>query len=454
MDKLRRLMERRWAADALALCIAVAFYMLLKNLGTITGWISSFFSLLSPVVIGLVLAYLIDPVVRFLEERPFQAITWKKKHSLAVLIAVLVVAVVLTLFVIAVVPSLMHSLSGLINNMDDYGKTIRELYEQLSVSELGQMLNLASASDLLDSMIRTVSQSLRQNVGTILNKSVSFGSALFNAVIGMILAVYFLSGKAELLRSLGELRARVLPAGTLERHNAFFRECNRIFIQYIGCNLLDGLVIGAINALFMSVMGMPYTALVSVVVGVTNLLPTFGPLIGAVIGAFVLVLNQPMNALLFLIFTAVLQTFDGYLLKPKLFSGSFGIPPVWSLISILLGGKLFGVVGILLAIPTVAAVTGIYLRWLRPEAEKIVPAERAPEKHSGEVPDPVSKKQPEDAPERIPETDRETESGTASEKAPAEAPEKPAEKHPAKLPEKSPAAGAKKRGNSRSSRKR
>ena len=130
--------------------------------------------------------------------------------------------------------------------------------------------------------------------------------------------------------------------------------------------MLDGLIIGGANAVFMLIMKMPYTALVSLVVGATNLLPTFGPIIGAVVGAFILVLNNPLNALWFLIFTVVLQFFDGYILKPRLFSNSFGIPAVWTLVSIVIGGKFWGVAGILLAIPVVAVLLMVYRDMLLP----------------------------------------------------------------------------------------
>jgi predicted PurR-regulated permease PerM len=116
----------------------------------------------------------------------------------------------------------------------------------------------------------------------------------------------------------------------------------------------------------MMIAGMPFVSLISVIVGVTNLMPTFGPMIGAAIGAFILVLVEPMHALAFLIFTLVLQLLDGYILKPKLFGGSLGVPAAWILISIVVGGKLFGVVGIVLAIPFSAIVVFVFEELLMP----------------------------------------------------------------------------------------
>ena len=119
-----------------------------------------------------------------------------------------------------------------------------------------------------------------------------------------------------ILRAIEKLRRAALTEETYERHSTFLARCHRILIRYIGCNIFDAMIIGTINAVFMLLTGMEYIALISLVVGVTNLLPTFGPIIGGAIGAFILVLIDPMHALIFIVFTLVLQTFDGYILKP------------------------------------------------------------------------------------------------------------------------------------------
>ena len=132
------------------------------------------------------------------------------------------------------------------------------------------------------------------------------------------------------------------------------------------------MIIGGSNAIFMLILGMPYVPLVSFVVGVANLIPTFGPIIGGAIGALVLVLVKPTYALWFLIFTIGIQILDAYVIKPRLFSSSIGLAPVWTLIAITVGGNLFGIIGILLAIPVAAILTFIYderfVPWLQKQS--------------------------------------------------------------------------------------
>ena len=135
-------------------------------------------------------------------------------------------------------------------------------------------------------------------------------------------------------------------------------------------NLLDALVIGCINAMFMAIAGIPYVGLVSFVVGATNLIPTFGPIIGAVVGALVLALVKVRYAIIFLIFTVVLQTCDGYLGKPKLFGTSLGVSSLWILVGVVVGGRMFGTAGMLLAIPAVAILDDLYSDYCMPWLER------------------------------------------------------------------------------------
>ena len=135
-------------------------------------------------------------------------------------------------------------------------------------------------------------------------------------------------------------------------------------------NLLDALVIGCINAMFMAIAGIPYVGLVSFIVGVTNLIPTFGPIIGAVIGALLLALVKLRYAIIFLIFTVVLQICDGYLVKPKLFGTSLGVSSLWILVGVVVGGRMFGTAGMLLAIPAVAIIDDLYSDYFMPWLER------------------------------------------------------------------------------------
>ena len=165
------------------------------------------------------------------------------------------------------------------------------------------------------------------------------------------------------------MQASFKPA-TFERLMDFFRRSNVICNRYIVFNLIDSLIVGIICVIFMTALGMPYAGLVAFIVGLTNLIPTFGPVIGAAAAAFILLMAKPSFALIFVIFAVVLQFFDGYILKPRLFGDSLGISGLWILIAVIVGGSMFGIVGMLLAIPGITIIDFCYKDYLLPALEK------------------------------------------------------------------------------------
>lgn len=361
MKNFKKMMENNWAAYTLATCSAVLLFVFLSNFSSFMNIVYSIEGLLFPIIIGAVLAYLLNPVVIFFEERALKKVKKDSlRYNISVIFAVLVFVALLVLFFLALIPSLAESISSLAANMGSYVGSSQELLAELDQLAAKFRIDITEITDSISDALNSVMGNVPALLNRILSASVNMGSALFNIGIGFILAVYFLMGKSGILRAIEKLRRAALTEETYERHSTFLARCHRILIRYIGCNIFDAMIIGTINAVFMLLTGMEYIALISLVVGVTNLLPTFGPIIGGAIGAFILVLIDPMHALIFIVFTLVLQTFDGYILKPKLFGESLGVSAVVILITIILGGKIFGVIGILLAIPFAAIMTFLY----------------------------------------------------------------------------------------------
>ena len=161
----------------------------------------------------------------------------------------------------------------------------------------------------------------------------------------------------------------VLRSRSYDRTQLMFRKFHSIFSKYIFCEILDAVLIGLCNGVFLLIWGMPDALFISAIAAITNLAPTFGPIVGAAIGSFILLLVEPACILPFLIFTLVIQLMDSYLVKPKLFGGVLNVPGVIILISIIVFGKLLGVVGMLLAIPIAAILVYFYSELLIPRLE-------------------------------------------------------------------------------------
>ncbi len=361
MKKLKELLEKNWFAYTFAACVAVLLYVILTHFSGIGSFFAAFKDVISPVICGAVMAYLMNPVCKYFEKSFLRKIKKDRiRHIISVILTVALVVLLIALLFIALIPSLVQSATVLISNIPTYIENLEKNLDKMSdtLSRIG--INVNDIEKSVEMSFTDFISGIPENMGTIFSTSVSVGSSLFNLVIGFILAVYFIADKENFKNSIRRIRHAILTDKKYASHTAFWKKCHEILIRYLGFDILDGIIVGVVNAIFMVIAGIPYVPLISVIVGVTNLIPTFGPMIGAAIGAMILVLADPMQALIFLIFTLVLQLLDGYVLKPKLFGGSLGVPAAWVLISIVVGGKLFSVAGIVLAIPFAAIVVFAY----------------------------------------------------------------------------------------------
>ena len=370
IDKLVKKRKVIYALTALAvgvLCAVAIFFIVFANVDSIFGFFDGLTRVLAPIIIGLVLAYIIDPVSKFFETRVFVKMKNENvRRTVSLVIALVLVIALLIVFIGTLIPNLISSVSMLISNADSYYANIEKAVDHINSLGFGLHIDLSTIEASVKGWFGDFVNNISENLTSILNTTKNIGAVILNILIGVILAIYILFSKKYLLSGLQRLRKALFTPKQYESNTRFWKRCHDIFTQYISCNIIDALIIGVSNAIYMLILGMPYVPLVSFVVGVANLIPTFGPIIGGGIGALVLVLVKPSYALWFLIFTVGIQILDAYVVKPRLFSSSIGLAPVWTLIAITVGGNLFGIIGILLAIPVAAILTIIYDEWFIP----------------------------------------------------------------------------------------
>ena len=373
MKKLDRILRKPWAAYTFAVCSGVVLYLLLSHLNVFGGWVSSAWKLLSPVVIGIIVAYLINPISDFFEFKVFKKMRNRSAaHLWSVGMTVLCLVLFLAVLLVALIPSLVQSVSKLISNWDLYTAKLQEIIEKITAFAAQKNINIDLSNIntwINDSMSRIVTL-LKDNVKNILSALGSVGTSVSNFAIGILFGVCFLVAEKPLVALLAKLRAAVFKKDRLQRNNEFWARCHKVFIRYVGCTLLDAFIIALGTLIFALIMRFPYAGLIAAVVGITNVIPTFGPMIGSVIGIFFLILDRPLNALWFFIFCCIWQSVDGMVIKPRLFKGSLGIPAVWTLVLIILGGKVAGMLGILLAIPLAAILVILYHETLEPRLNR------------------------------------------------------------------------------------
>lgn len=361
----QKLLEQKWAAYTFAICSGVALYLGLSNLNVFYQIFMKFVGYFFPVILGIVLAYIMNPMVHAIEGQVSRKISQKRlSKNVSILLTVLIILVCLVAFISKLVPQLISSLIGLLGKLNDYEvhlqQFIKFIEKRVSILPTDWSSSLTKENGILNKVVSIITN----NTGQIVNTSTSIGSHTFSWIIGFILAIYFLIDKDRILGSIKKLMLVLFSPLRYEKIASFWNRCNQILSHYIICELVEGFIIGMVNFIFMSVTGMPYAILISVVVGVTNMAPTFGPIVGAIIGGFILILANPWFVLWFIIFTIILQTIDGYIIKPKLYGDTLGIPAIVILIAIVVGGRMFGMVGILLGIPVAAIIQVIYREYI------------------------------------------------------------------------------------------
>jgi len=363
-ERFNKYEKNRWAGLTISLCIVVVFYMLLSNIGNFKAFFNSFFTITSTVIIGAVIAYTVNPLATFIYKHVKKLI--KKNDNAAWILSATVSLVFIIAFfvglIVIITPMLVENITTFAMGLTGYMNSLKEL---VLSTDLDQDLKLSITGFIdeqsnLPAIIINFVFSNDITPSGVLQFSASLGANAFNFIIGVILAFYFLIGKKKLVELLAEFFYLVIPSQHFENFKDVWNKFNSIFSRFIVCELVDALIVGVVNAVFMFAMHMPYAVFCSVVVALTNLAPTFGPFVGAFICAVILLLAEPHFVIPFLVFTLALQLIDGYVIKPRLFGSALKVPAFLILVFLVVGGKIWGVPGVLLAIPLAAILSYIY----------------------------------------------------------------------------------------------
>ena len=363
-----------WKQLTLALCIASVVFVCVWHINVVLGVLKAFAGFFSTVIIGIVIAYVLNPLVAWIQNHIFKKMKSRAiARNLSVLVALLIVIAFVAILLVALIPQLVKSITAFAGNFGTYVDSLRTLVDSAAAEGTQGAFGEIDFEGLVaagNTALSAITDYLSSNSGAIIERSINIGAGVVNFIVAVFIAVYLLVDTERILRGVDKFFRVVFADRDYENFSGFWSRCNSIMGRYIVYDVIDGIFVGVVNFIFMCIAGYPYGVLVSVVVGVTNLAPTFGPIVGGAIGAFILLLVNPWFALGFLIFTFALQTFDGYIFKPKMFGNTLGVPPVMILISIVVFGRMFGVLGILIAIPLAAILDYAYDDWLMPKLKE------------------------------------------------------------------------------------
>lgn len=376
-ERFSKYEKNRWTGLTISLCFVVVFYMVVSNIGSIRGFFNSFLTITSTVIIGAVVAYTVNPLAMLIYNR-LRKLLKKKEDAAWIISASVSLILVIALFtglLILIIPMLIDNVTNFAKGLSGYISSLKQLVIDSDFDDEIKIPLIGFIDEQTD-FTTVVSKFVSGNEITpawVLKFSASIGANAFNLLIGIILAFYFLIGKKKLVELLSEFFLLVIPTRHYENCRNVWIKFNSIFSRFVICEIIDSLIVGVINSVFMFAMHMPYAMFCSVVVALTNLAPTFGPFVGAFICAVILLLAKPEAVIPFLLFTLLLQLVDGYVIKPRLFGSALKVPAFLVLVFLVVGGKIWGVPGVLLAIPLAAILSYIYkgiaVPWLRSRKE-------------------------------------------------------------------------------------
>ena len=365
-----KLQSKPWYPATVTACIAVVLYVVLTRQGAVVNVLERFVGFFSPLLLGCIIAYLVNPLSRLFSRSICRSIKSEgRKAKASNTLAFIAVFLIVALLLLVSVPQLIVSITDFAGNLKGYVKSFESLLLRWDL--LGRLgVDSSTLINSTENIMQTAGTYLADNLSKILRTTVGAGKGIVTFLLGFILSIYLLAEKSNLKSGSRRLLQTLMGDERYGRFADFLSHCDAILNRYIVFNIIDCIIVGACNAVFMLILRMPYVGLVSFVVAITNLIPTFGPIIGAAIGAFLLVLVNPWFALAFLAFTLVLQTCDGYIIKPRLFGNTLGVSGLWIMAGVIIGGRIFGIGGILVAIPGVAILDYMYRDILMPRLEQ------------------------------------------------------------------------------------
>ena len=361
----------------LVIAASILFYYGIFHMKTLISGIHTFLGIIAPIIYGIVIAYLLDPIVRFLERKFFYPLYRRSgkmpksrgrkliRWSSAILSLIFFLVVIFALLMM-ILPQVIRSIVNLINNFSGYADVVEGWIN--SFIQSGHEVN-QDMLDMLDQLYVKAQEYLTTNIlpqmqNMLVNVTsgiINFVQFIKNFLIGAIIALYMMVDKERFIAKGKMLCYAFLPGKVSDFLIRSMRLTNHMFGGFISGKIIDSAIIGVICYFGTSIMNMPYAMLISVFVGVTNFVPFFGPFIGAIPSIFLILLVDPIKCIYFMIFILLLQQFDGNILGPKILGDSTGLSSFMVIVAILVGGGLFGVPGMVIGVPVCSVIrTGVW----------------------------------------------------------------------------------------------
>ena len=359
-----------------AALLVILFYFLIDRFTGFLSIVSAFMDILQPVFLGLAIAFLANPIMMFFERLLSRFLIrenkkpnrWKLKRKkdfirgICAILAVTLLVAIVAAFAVQILPQFIETVQYLINHLYEKIVGVIDWADELTGYAFADVMEAARTDgriyvwiDTAEKWIRDYLNLTEDNLASTLTEySLHFGRIIVNVLIGIFIAIYMLISKETFKGHSKRFVAASFRPDIAEFILDVSLRGNQIFYGFIIGKIIDSIIIGIICWIGMTILGLNYSMLCSFIVGVTNVIPVFGPYIGALPTVILLFVTDPPQGIIFLIYILVLQQVDGNLIGPKILGDSTGISPFWVIFAIVVGGGLFGFLGMLLGVPTIA----------------------------------------------------------------------------------------------------
>lgn len=340
----------------IVIALSIVFYLIASEVNLFRIQVSKYLSTLQPIIIGLSMAYLFNFILEFIEVRLIDNLFNKRvnnkfKRIFSLFLTYAIIIFLLFLFLNFVLPQLISSMVGLVNEIPNYfaevSKIVLKFTNQLNIREEYYKIIVEKWNDFVNYIINFAT-GLIPVLGNVVKGIIS---SLWNIVLSVIVSIYLLVEKEKFLALSRKITISIFSKERAARTMELTRRVDTIFGRFLSGKILDSFIIGVLTFIVLTLFKMPYVTLVSFIVGITNIIPFFGPFIGAVPSFFIILFISPAKALWFLLIIFIIQQIDGNIIGPKILGDSLGISAFWILFSLLVAGKLLGFIGLVIGVP-------------------------------------------------------------------------------------------------------
>ncbi|MBZ2175934.1 AI-2E family transporter [Schnuerera sp. xch1] len=330
------------------------------------GILNTIMNILKPFVWAFIIAFVLNSLLTILE------LNFSLKRWMNIIIVYIIFYGIIVLAITIITPRVIESMLNIGKEIPNYAHMTQEWLSR--VPDYLMEIDNYGLIDFIQSTINDLFSRLGDGISIIIDRTlmqvISITSLLINFILGSFISIYMLMDKEYFAKNLTRLIYAIFPVKKADWIIELASDTNEAFSKFLVGKLLDSLIIGVLCFIGCNILGIKYATLISIIVGITNMIPYFGPFIGMIPSVIITLFDRPLKALIVLIFIFILQQFDGWYLGPKILGGRVGVKPFWIMLSILIGGGFFGMWGMLFAVPITAVIKNILQKYIIKQHEK------------------------------------------------------------------------------------